>query len=157
VNIALIQNRAPVLGVIVAPVFGISWHAALGHGTYRCDSGGRQQVCVRVPDTAGLALLGGKTSSQPAVLEPFLGAHTVTSREHRASSLKFCLLAEGQADVYPRLGDTCEWDTAAGDIILREAGGTVLDIITGQPLVYGKQDKGFINNGFIAGSKNTFI
>jgi 3'-phosphoadenosine 5'-phosphosulfate (PAPS) 3'-phosphatase len=112
---------------------------------------------MRVPAVDGLALLGGKKSSAPEVLQPFLGDHTVCSREQRSSSLKFCLLAEGQADLYPRLGETCEWDTAAGDIILREAGGSILDLATGKPIVYGKQDQRFINGGFIAGSRNTFL
>lgn len=157
VNVALVVNRLPVLGVIIAPALGLTWHAIHGAGAYRCDNTGTAQVCVRIAGPDGLALLGGKKSSMPEVLEPFVGAQTVASREQRASSLKFCLLAEGQADLYPRLGETCEWDTAAGDIILREAGGTVLDIETGLPIVYGKQEARFINRGFIAGSRNTFL
>ncbi len=157
VNIALIDKRVPVLGIITAPVIRTTWYAIRGQGAYRCDTDGTTQVCVRVPAAEGLMLLGGKKSSMPEVLEPFLGEHAVASREQRSSSLKFCLLAEGRADLYPRLGETCEWDTAAGDVILHEAGGTVLDITTGKPLVYGKQDVRFINSGFIAGSRNTFL
>jgi 3'(2'), 5'-bisphosphate nucleotidase len=157
VNIALIENRVPVLGVIIAPIMKTEWYALSGGSTYRCTGEVETQVCMRVPESGGLALLGGKKSSAPDVLEPFLGAHTVSSREQRSSSLKFCLLAEGQADLYPRLGETYEWDTAAGDIILREAGGSILDLATGKPIVYGKQDLRFINGGFIAGSRNTFL
>lgn len=157
VNIALVAGRVPVMGVIVAPALYTSWYAFSGGGTYRCTGGVETQVCMRVPAAAGLALLGGKKSSAPEVLEPFLGEHTVSSREQRSSSLKFCLLAEGQADLYPRLGETYEWDTAAGDIILREAGGSILDIATGKPILYGKQNQRFINGGFIAGSRNTFL
>lgn len=157
VNIALVAARAPVMGVIVAPAFDTSWYAYAGGGAYRCTGDVETQVCMRVPTADGLALLGGKRSSAPEVLEPFLGTHTVSSREQRSSSLKFCLLAEGQADLYPRLGETYEWDTAAGDIILREAGGSILDIATGKPILYGKQESRFINGGFIAGSRNTFL
>ncbi|NBX66646.1 MAG: 3'(2'),5'-bisphosphate nucleotidase CysQ [Proteobacteria bacterium] len=157
VNIALIAQRVPVLGIILAPVMNTCWYALSGGGTYRCSGDVETQVCMRVPAADGLALLGGKKSSAPEVLEPFLGDHTVSSREQRSSSLKFCLLAEGQADLYPRLGETYEWDTAAGDIILREAGGSILDLATGRPIVYGKQEKRFINGGFVAGSRNTFL
>lgn len=157
VNIALIARRAPILGIIVSPVMNVTWYAVAGQGAYRCDGTGPTQLCMRVPSAEGLALLGGKKSSMPEVLEPFLGEHAVASREQRSSSLKFCLLAEGQADLYPRLGETYEWDTAAGDIILREAGGSVLDISSGKPIVYGKQERRFINGGFIAGSRNTFL
>ncbi|MBU6235634.1 MAG: 3'(2'),5'-bisphosphate nucleotidase CysQ [Alphaproteobacteria bacterium] len=154
VNIALVDRRVPVLGIIIAPALHLMWHAIAGQGAFRNSE---ERISVRTAEMGGIRLLGGKKAAMPEVLEPFVGAHTVSGREQRSSSLKFCLLAEGQADLYPRVGETCEWDTAAGDIILREAGGTVLDIETGKPIVYGKQDQRFINRGFIAGNRNTFL
>lgn len=153
VNIALVDKRVPVMGVIVAPVLRRTWHAIAGVGTFRDG----QKIVMREAAKQDISLLGGKRSAMPEVLEPFVGEHAVSSRAQRSSSLKFCLLAEGEADLYPRLGETYEWDTAAGDIILREAGGVVLDIATGLPLEYGKQELRFINRGFIAGNRNTFL
>lgn len=153
VNIALIIDGEPVLGIIHAPAFGKTWTAMRGEGAYRLETPERKME-MRAHAVEKLSLLGGKTSSQPTVLDPFVGLHTVASREMRSSSLKFCLLAEGEADVYPRLGQTYEWDTAAGDAILREAGGIVLDLETRKPIVYGKTKIGFLNEGFIAGPRS---
>ncbi len=108
---------------------------------------------MREIPAAGAYVLGGKRAGTASALEPFIGSQTIEKRDQRASSLKFCLLAEGTADLYTRPGDTCEWDTAAGDIILRESGGIVVDTTTKAALTYGKQDKKFINTGFLAGSR----
>ena len=158
VNIALVVAREPVLGVIRAPASGVTWFAAQGYGAFRQDDENPTcKLAMREPPADGVHLLGGKRASEPVVLEPFIGAQTVAGREQRSSSLKFCLLAEGQADLYPRLMPTSEWDTAAGDIIVREAGGVVLDLESGQPITYGKQDKKFVNGGFIAGNRRLFL
>ena len=79
----------------------------------------------------------------------FLARHGITDVVGIGSSLKFCLLAEGDADIYPRFGPTMEWDTAAGHAVLRAAGGSVTDLDAG-PFVYGKASAGYKNGGFIA-------
>lgn len=146
VNIALIDGGRPVLGLIYAPVHGALYHAVHGHGAFKDG----RMLRMQAPQQQALRLFGGKRSSAPVVLEPFIGAHTIESRQQRSSSLKFCVLAEGQGDVYPRLGETYEWDTAAGDVIVRESGGVVLDLASAAPLAYGKTHVGFLNTGFIA-------
>lgn len=157
VNIALIDNGQPVFGVIHAPAHEISWHASTGGGAFATrEHETPQHVHVRETDAAALIVLGGKRASETMVLEPFVGAHTIANRTQRGSSIKFCLVAEGHADVYSRPGQTYEWDTAAGDVILREAGGVVLDIWTRKPIVYGKAHAKFENGGFIAGSRAAF-
>lgn len=156
VNIALIYARAPVFGIIHAPTTGATWHAAKGHGAHTVRRGVRTRLAMPRPLPQGYRILGGKRSSEPTIIEPFVGAHEVASRAQRSSSLKFCLLAEGEADLYPRLGDTYEWDIAAGDIILRESGGAILDLATGAPVLYGKHDRDYLNGGFIAGSLAAF-
>jgi len=156
VNIALIENGQPVLGVIHAPVTGDTWYAHEGAGAFHLKGGITNVIRMRVPDTGALAMLAGKRAADPVVLEPFIGAHTMAERGQRSSSIKFCLLAQGLWDLYPRLGETYEWDTAAGDAILREAVGVVLDLHTGKPLAYGKADPAFLNTGFVAGHEAVF-
>lgn len=153
VNIALIENRQPIFGIVHAPATQTTWHAIRGGGVFRNKS---EEIRIRDIPAEGITLLGGKKSSEPQVLEPLIGKYTIHAREQRSSSLKFCLLAQGSADLYTRLGETYEWDTAAGDIIVREAGGIVMDMATHQPIVYGKADQSFINQGFIAGRKDLF-
>ncbi len=157
VNIALIDGDQPVLGIIHAPAHGFTWWAARGEGAWRIAEGEATRIMMRAVPSDGYAVLGRKRASEPEVMEPFIGAHTVASRQERGSSIKFCLLAQGAADLYPRLGPTYEWDTAAGDIILREAGGAVLNLDTHRPIVYGKRDAQFENTGFIAGPRAAFI
>lgn len=152
VNIALIENGEPVFGIIHAPVAGVTWHAAKDAGAHRNG----KPITMRPTPADGYTILAGVQSSAPLVLDPFIGAHSIAARLQRQSSLKFGLLAEGTADLYARLGPTYEWDTAAGDIIMREAGGAVLDIGTRAPVVYGKVKKKFENGGFVAGARAAF-
>jgi 3'(2'), 5'-bisphosphate nucleotidase len=94
-------------------------------------------------------VVASKRHGDPERLEEFLKGWKVAGLVNRSSSLKFCVLAAGEADLYPRLGPTSEWDTAAGDAILRAAGGTVRTL-EGAPLRYGKTDKKFLNPEFVA-------
>jgi 3'(2'), 5'-bisphosphate nucleotidase len=149
VNIALIEAGVPIAGAVAAPATGQVWFTA-GGGAWRRKAGETNAVQVRVrarPDRGGIALLSHTVSDDDAVrLAERYGCQIWQGMD---SSVKFCLIAEGRGDVYPRPGRTMEWDTAAGDAVLRAAGGRVLTE-TGQPLVYGKADKGFENPGFIA-------
>jgi len=152
VNIALIEDQVPILGVVHAPMHNSLWWGLRGQGAFHSD----QQIASGSPDRDRLRVVGGKRSSLRETMEPYLGPHVVETREQRSSSLKFCLLAQGLADVYPRIGDTYEWDTAAGHIILQEAGGRVIAMDTGEELIYGKSDTYLLNPSFIAGSAALF-
>ena len=128
VNIALVQERKPVLGVVVAPVFDLTYFAWQGGGAYRQHSNqSPERIEVRRADCDDLTVACGRGNRNNAHLLSFLhslGAHREISR---GASLKSCLVAEGSADVYVRLGPTSEWDTAAAQVIVEEAGGHMTD------------------------------
>lgn len=152
VNIGLIEHGAPSLGVIYAPAYGRLWAGDLPSGTAFAsearpggEEGPRTPLKVR-PVPASPVAVASKSHDVPAT-ERYLKALGVTQRRAIGSSLKFCLLAEGEADLYPRPSPTSEWDTAAGHAILLAAGGRVFDV-QGAPLAYGKP--GFRNPGFVA-------
>ncbi len=147
VNVALVEDRAPVLGVVLVPARGLLFAAARGVGASVEDGAERRSIVTRVVPPEGATVVSSRSHGDREALDRFKAgrrvAHTVTA----GSSLKFCLLAAGQADLYPRFGRTMEWDTAAGDAVLRAAGGRVTDL-EGNPLSYGKP--GFENPHFIA-------
>ena len=149
VNIALIENHEPVLGVVQAPVTGLCYFAARGHGAFRQEPGqAPQPIAVRslTPDRP-VRVVGSRSHGGPG-LQAFvarLGAHELVTL---GSSLKFCQVAEGAADVYPRLGPTAEWDTAAAQAIVETAGGRVVSAETGEPLRYNTRDT-LLNPHFI--------
>lgn len=151
VNIALIKEGVPVLGVIYAPVLG-ELYSGHGEGTamrWLEETDVDKSVSVRKPRREGLSIVlstyAGKTTRQDILLEQFKVAKVIK----RASSIKFCLLASGKADFYLCMREISEWDTAAGDAILRSAGGSVIDF-NGEPLRYGKKDANFIQPFFQA-------
>lgn len=139
VNIALIEDGVPVLGVVHVPVTGVSYSACRGRGAFKqVGSGAAQPVRVRRLD-GGPVLVVGSRSHRGKSLNEFLaklGDHEMVGM---GSSLKLCLVAEGIADVYPRLGPTSEWDTAAAQCVVEQAGGHVTDIHM-QPLRYNTKD-----------------
>ncbi len=148
VNIALVERGTPVLGVVLAPASGRLFAGAAGAGAFVEDESGRRQAitCPRIPAT-GLTVVSSRSHGDLAALDAFLTGRVVASHVTAGSSLKFCLVAGGQADLYPRFGRTMEWDTAAGHAILRAAGGCVTDL-NGAELRYGKPD--FANPHFVA-------
>lgn len=155
VNIAMIENGAPVAGAVYAPALGKLWLG--GDRASLCDAapGGdlppasaRRAISARAPRPDGLVALCSRSHGDPAT-EAFLADLKIAGRTSAGSSLKFCLIAEGEADVYPRFGPTMEWDIAAGEAVLRAAGGRVVDT-NGQPMRYGKAAGGFRNGGFVA-------
>ena len=148
VNIALVERDTPVLGVVLAPASGRLFAGAAGAGAFVEDESGRRQAitCRRIPAT-GLTVVSSRSHGDLAALDAFLTGRVVASHVTAGSSLKFCLVAGGQADLYPRFGRTMEWDTAAGHAILRAAGGRVTDL-NGAELRYGKPD--FANPHFVA-------
>jgi 3'(2'), 5'-bisphosphate nucleotidase len=151
VNVALIDGHRPVLGVIVAPVTGVCYYACSGHGAWREDPG-QAPVAIRVrPLEAGRVIVAGSRSHAGSRLAGFLdrlGGHELVSM---GSSLKSCLVAEGRADVYPRLGPTSEWDTAAAQCIVEEAGGSVTDTAL-RPLRYNTKASLLNPDFFVSGA-----
>lgn len=147
VNIALIENGEPVLGVIVAPAIGSTYYAARGRGAWKVTAdGGPQKLVSRLADPAAPMRIVESVSHPSPELEEFLKPFQISDRLKIGSSLKFCLLAEGAADVYPRLGPTMEWDVAAGDCIYRCSGQPEPHP---SPLVYNKES--LLNDRFVLG------
>jgi 3'(2'), 5'-bisphosphate nucleotidase len=148
VNIALIEDHRPTLGVVHVPVRNVSYQGLPGSGAWRqLRDGARQPIRVRARAETPVRVVGSRShrgDSLDAFLER-LGPHELLGV---GSALKFCLVAEGAADVYPRLGPTSEWDTAAAHAVLAAAGGAVLDL-EGLPLTYNSRD-GLLNPYFIA-------
>ncbi len=165
VNIALIRHGRPVLGVVLAPAAtacdgqpaggavnggfpGRLWSGAQGLGAWVEDAAGRRPIACRTVPAAGLSVLASRSHGDEAALQAFLAGRQVASLATAGSSLKLCLIAEGRADLYPRLGRTMEWDIAAGHAVLAAAGGSVCRMDDGSPLAYGKP--GFENPHFVA-------
>lgn len=142
VNIALIEQGRPVLGVVVVPAQAVSYWAWDGGGAFRRRSGEAraERLHVAVPREAGrpVRVMASKHHfhEDTHALIARMGAHELVQA---GSSLKFCRIAEGAADVYPRLGPTCEWDTAAAQAVVEAAGGQVCTL-QGEPLRYGKAE-----------------
>ncbi|MFN8893598.1 MAG: 3'(2'),5'-bisphosphate nucleotidase CysQ [Betaproteobacteria bacterium] len=152
VNIALVEDGSPVLGVVQVPVQRRRYAGLVGQGAWCEDAEGRRAItCRAVPPVGELVVASSRSHGDEAALRGWLAGQGLAGRplRHRAagSSLKFGLLACGEADLYPRLGRTMEWDTAAGHAVLRAAGGEVC-MLDGAPLRYGKP--GFENPHFVA-------
>lgn len=153
VNIALIEDHRPILGVIHAPTRGKTYSARRGHGAHRIDASGRVPIRTRtVPDTPSVFVSRSHQDAQLQQLMQRLPEHHALSR---GSSLKFCAIAEGEADLYPRTGPTSEWDTAAGQCVLEAAGGAVLRLPELTPLRYN-QKASLINPGFLVVGDTAF-
>jgi 3'(2'), 5'-bisphosphate nucleotidase len=153
VNIALIENGRPTLGIVLAPASDTLWRGAAGLGADKSENGGAfAPIVTRPQPTDGLTCCASRSHAIYSDLDIWFGHEglTVAERVQVGSSLKFCLIAEGKADIYPRFGPTNEWDTAAGQGVLEAAGGEVVTI-DGEPLLYGKPR--FSNPHFIARSK----
>ena len=160
VNIGLIENGVPVFGQIYVPATGRFYEGEAGQGAWAVDIDcgenttfpniGKKTISVRTADPQNLMAVASR-SHRSDETNAWLKAHNVKDTVSAGSSLKFCLLAEGQADVYPRHGPTMEWDTAAGHAILSAAGGRV-ENLGGSVFLYGKadQDRPYLNPGFIA-------
>lgn len=155
VNIGLIHNHEPVMGVVYAPVHG-ELYAACGAGTaikWMEETGKEKPISVREAPNEGLTVVSSKSFGSGEKLDAFLDHYKVSKKIKRGSSLKMCAIAAGKADLYPRFGPTCEWDTAAAHAILRSAGGFITDI-QGKELSYGGHDPKFLNPEFIARSQS---
>ena len=146
VNIAMIEDGEPVMGVVIAPALKEAYWGVVGEGAYMRDRNGKTHR-IRVAEPKEVKrVVASKNHLNPetrAFIDK-LGEHELVQA---GSSLKFCRIAEGHADIYPRMGPTCEWDTGAAQAVLVAAGGKV-QTVDGKPLKYGKQD--VLNPYFIA-------
>ena len=147
VNIALIHAHRPVFGVVQAPVGGVLWHGARGLGAYRRDGGTEVALRTRRPAQTPLRVAASR-SHRDARTQAVLGRMGETEVVGLGSSLKFCRIAEGGLDVYPRFGPTSEWDTAAAQCVLEAAGGALL-APDGRPFEYNRHET-LLNGDFIA-------
>ncbi len=138
VNIALVENGVPVLGVVFAPAKGRLFYTDKnGQSVEEMQDGTLQPIRVATPDLDALTVVASK-SHRDAATDEYIAKYNVADFRSAGSSLKFCLVATGEADLYPRLGRTMEWDTAAGHAVLLGAGGQVVRFDNHQPLTYGK-------------------
>ncbi|WP_038650949.1 3'(2'),5'-bisphosphate nucleotidase CysQ [Roseicyclus elongatus] len=154
VNIALVENGVPTFGVVYAPAKGrlfytdASGQSVEESGPFELDTVGEvKKIAVSQPDNTALRVVASK-SHRDAATDAYIGKYACADMKSAGSSLKFCLVATGEADLYPRLGRTMEWDTAAGDAVLRGAGGAMVRFDDHAPFTYGKD--GFANVFFIA-------
>lgn len=154
VNIAYVEDGVPLRGVVYAPAKGrLFYTLADGRsveelGAFDKETVGEQKpIMVSVPDNRALMVVASK-SHRDAATDEYIARYAVADMTSAGSSLKFCLVATGEADLYPRLGRTMEWDTAAGDAVLRGAGGEMVRFDDHGPFTYGKD--GFANPFFIA-------
>lgn len=157
VNVALIEDGDPVAGIVFAPATGRLFLGIVGQSAREArveqgTPGAWRDIAVRNPPAEGLTAVASRSHTGPET-EAFLDEFPITGRISAGSSLKFCLIAAGEADLYPRLGRTMEWDTAAGHAVLAAAGGSVT-LTDGTRLRYGKRDQpddtDFANPHFIA-------
>ncbi len=151
VNVGLVEDGVPVLGLVLHPPTAVLWAGAAGGGAFRqaADGGGQRPIeSRRLATAAGPAprIVTSRSNLDPRT-SAFVAAIPGAEVRPSGSSLKFCLLAEGKADLYPRFGPTSEWDTAAADAVLRAAGGMTHGP-DGQPFRYGKA--GYRNGPFLA-------
>ena len=155
VNIALIENGEPILGVVYAPAMETLYAGVVGMGAWRQKTingktvSAREKITALLTPTKGLIAVASR-SHRSAETDAFLETLDIAEFEAAGSSLKFCLIAEGRAHVYPRFGRTMEWDTGAGHAVLNAAGGKVLAYPDNQPLTYRKEERGYDNPYFIA-------
>src|SRR5665213_1364762 len=146
VNIGEVTDGEPVSGVVFAPAIGRLFVGAVGEGAFELSAGETSRIAARAPAADGLVAVSSR-SHPDAKTDALLKSLTIKGQTNAGSSLKFCLVAAGEADIYPRAGQTMEWDTAAGHAVLRAAGGKVTSW-DGTPFHYGKP--GFHNGPFIA-------
>ena len=140
VCIGLVRNGAPALGVVGQPATGALYGGIVGQGAWKREGGIERPISVRRPPAAGISVVASRHYADDPRLAPFLAGRKVADVVHMGSALKFCLVAEGRADLYPRFGPTMEWDTAAAQAVVEAAGGTIRLLDGGGVLRYGKPD-----------------
>lgn len=153
VNIAYVKDGVPIRGVVYAPAKGRMFFTQADGtsveetGPFGTEMGVTTPIKVSTPDNAALLVVASKSHRDQAT-DDYIAKYKVADMKSAGSSLKFCLIATGEADIYPRVGRTMEWDTAAGHAVLNGAGGAVIRFDDHSPLVYGKAD--YANPFFVA-------
>jgi 3'(2'), 5'-bisphosphate nucleotidase len=137
VNIGLVRNGRPALGAVGVPATGEVFSGIVGVGAWLHRDGARTPIAVRVSPPEGLTVVASRHHGDQAKLDAYLGGRAVAKVVNFGSSLKFCRVAQGEADLYPRFGRTMEWDTCAPQAVLEAAGGSV-ETLDGKALGYGK-------------------
>ena len=150
VNIGLVRDRRAVLGVVAVPATGELFGGIVGRGAWKRWHGTQTPISVRSVPAEGATIVASRHHGAGPELDAFLAGRTVAAIRNYGSSLKFCRLAEGIADLYPRFGRTMEWDTGAPQAVLEAAGGSVCNI-DGTPLLYGKP--GWENPHFVCSGR----
>ena len=148
VNIGYVENGVATAGAVGAPALGQTWHTTAQGAVRRTGRGQSVAVSVRRWKTDDAVALVSHTM-KPDTMAQLAAQYGFTRTRAVDSSIKLCLIADGQADIYPRHGPTMEWDIAAAHAVLEAAGGSVLTP-EGDPFLYGKADKGFLNGWFVA-------
>ena len=156
VNIGLIIDGMPCFGVIYAPARDELYRGVIGpeEGKRAASverEGVKEDITVRAIPDGGVTVVGSLSHQVKKPMDDFLAGYTVENMIAIGSSLKFCLVAEGKADLYPRFGPTCEWDIAAGHAVLRAAGGSVKSF-DGEAMPYKKEKENYLNGTFLASS-----
>ncbi|MBI3699560.1 MAG: 3'(2'),5'-bisphosphate nucleotidase CysQ [Afipia sp.] len=156
INLALVTNGQPVLGIVGAPALGLIWRGVVGHGAERLlvtkDAHARAAQPIKTrqhPGPGGAWIVAVSRSHMDKRTQAFIAARPGAIRQVLGSSIKFCRVAEGGADIYPRLAPTSEWDVAAGQAVVTAAGGTITDS-KGAALRFGEKHEGFLVPEFIA-------
>lgn len=139
VNIALVEDGSPVLGLVYAPVLGIAYYGIKGDGAFKAVSGSSPEPIRAAGYSGGVVRVVASRSHRGEALEAFIERLGESECLSMGSSLKLCLVAEGRAHLYPRFGPTMEWDTGAAQAVVEAAGGSVTDF-DGRPLEYNKED-----------------
>ncbi len=137
VHIGLVRDGRAVLGVVGVPALGELFGGMVGGGAWKRTTAGEHPIRTRVPPSEGMSVVASRYHASDARLQSFLEGRRVASVSNIGSGLKFCRVAEGAADLYPRFSPTMEWDTAGPQAVLEAAGGSVC-VLEGQPLRYGK-------------------
>lgn len=155
VNIALIDDHRPVLGVVYVPVTRLCYFATTGTGAFKQESDSdARQIHTRITKQGSFTVAGSRSHGSEQQTAFFTSLGNNTESIAIGSSLKFCLVAEGRVDIYPRFGPTSEWDTAAAQCIVEEAGGTVTNTLL-QPLLYNTKES-ILNPSFLVIADQTF-
>lgn len=142
VNIALIKNSKPTMGVVFTPALGDIYYASTNNGSFK-----NGKLIFNNRNSSDIIGLDSCFHSTSETMD-FFKKHNITNIKKYGSSIKLCKIAEGEADIYPRFNGTKEWDTAAGHIILNESGGEIIDLVTNNEMIYNKHS--IKNNFFIA-------
>ena len=149
VNIALINHFKPILGVVYAPVLDTIWHGSASEGSFKITENGKPKKInvLKYHENETVKVVSSRSHSNNTQLEEFLTDYPKHELVFMGSSIKICLVADGSAHIYPRLGPTMEWDTAAAHAVVKFAGGNIFDMIDKNELAYNKEN--LLNPAFL--------